>query len=124
MKAAIVGSLVLLAGCAGAPPMECHDYDRLGAIKTVCVGSTSQVDKFCYDPNGKEDNGQSSRFRDRTVKVKGGSYEVHDDVEACWFDPTLYVSRTSPFWVWLHEFCHAGTALSRAECELMFPRRD
>ena len=104
--------------------MECHDYDRLGAVKTVCVGSTSQVDKVCFDPKGKEDSGSTSRFRDRTVKIQGGSYTVHDDIEACWSDPILYMSRNSPFWMWLHEFCYAGTSMSARDCGSMFPRRD
>ena len=122
-RTAFSAALLAAAGCATAPPpLTCHTYQDLGAVKRICRGTPDAIDAACA-PGPVEDNGLSTRFRERTVKLKGGSYTEYAATRARWCPAqgTIFLATEEPLETLLHELCHAAMGLSLAECEARFP---
>lgn len=115
--------LLSAAGCVTTPPpLECHDYKDLGAVKRICRGTPDAIDAACAI-GPLEDNGLSTRFRERTVKIPGGSYTEYAATRALWCPAlrTIFMALDEGLGTLLHELCHAAMGLPRAECEARFP---
>lgn len=123
-RTAFSAAVLAAAGCATTPPpLVCHTYQDLGAVKRICIGAPDAIDAACA-PGPVEDNGLSTRFRERTVYVKGGgSYTEYAATRARWCPAleTVFLASGEPLQTLLHELCHAAMGLPRAECEARFP---
>lgn len=122
-RTAFSAALLAAAGCATTPPpLVCHTYQDLGAVKRICRGALEAIDAACA-PGPVDDNGLSTRFRERTVKFRGGSYTEYAATRARWCPAqgTVFLATGEGVDTLLHELCHAAMGLPRGECEARFP---
>lgn len=120
---------MLLIACGPLQVRQEIDYTRLGNVHRLILADPHTVDAACYDKDGREDLGGSSRFRERDVPVYGRTgqvvttYRLHSDVDACFerSTGTIWLSTLAPVKIFVHELCHAGTDLSDKECAVKFP---